>query len=76
MATELASMIREFEADHAWISDNLTALMARYEDQWIAVKNGRVIASSPDLDVLISTIPDPPRTCVEFITRDPLEMVL
>ncbi len=50
--------------------------LEQYADQWIAVKGGEVIASDPDLTGLLSKLPDPAHTCVEFITREPLEMVL
>jgi len=65
-----------FEADHVWVNENLETLLEQYPDQWIAVKNGRVIASDPDLAGLLSKLPEPALTCVEFITREPLEMVL
>jgi hypothetical protein len=69
-------MLRTFEADHAWIHDNLETLLAQYPDQWIGVKNGQVIASDLDLAGLRARLPDPAHTCVEFVTREPLEMVL
>ena len=65
-----------FEVDHVWVNENMKTLLQQYADQWIAVKNGQVIASDPDLAGLLSKLPDPPHTCVEFITREPLEMVL
>jgi len=68
--------LRVFEADHVWIGKNLAALLASHPDQWIAVKNCQVIVSDPDLDGLLSRLTDPAHTCVEFISREPLEMVL
>ncbi|MDP8237567.1 MAG: DUF5678 domain-containing protein [Candidatus Hatepunaea meridiana] len=65
-----------FSSDHLWISDNLETLLEQYSDQWIAVKNCKIIASDPDLEGLMSKLPDPPHTCVEYITREPIEMVL
>jgi len=65
-----------FSADHVWINDNLDTLLEQYSDQWIAVKNCKVIASDPDLEDLISKLSDPPHTCVEFITHESFEMVL
>lgn len=65
-----------FEGDHAWVNENLETLLGQYADQWIAVKNGQVVASDPDLSGLLSKLPDPAHTCVEFITREPLEIVL
>ena len=65
-----------FEADHVWVYENMEALLAQYVDQWVAVKDRQIIASDPDLEGLLSKLPDSPHTCVEFITREPLEMVL
>ena len=76
MESQLTNQLLAFEADHAWVSENLETLLGQYVDQWIAVKDGKVIASDPDLAGLLSKLPDPAHTCVEFITREPLERVL
>jgi hypothetical protein len=76
MNTQLTTILHSFEADHLWINANLDTLLRHYADQWIAVKNGQVFASAPDLSGLLSQLPDPAHTCVEFITREPLEMIL
>jgi len=73
---QLTNELLAFEADHLWVNENLGTLLEQYPDQWIAVKNGQVIASDPDLEGLLSKLPDPAHTCVEFITCEPLEMVL
>lgn len=76
MDDQLTNELLAFEADHAWIHENLKTLLAQYADQWVAVKNGQVIASDPDLAGLLSKLPNPAYMCVEFVTREPLEMVL
>ncbi len=76
MDDQLTSQLLAFEDDHVWISKNLRNLLKQYANQWVAVKDGEVIASDPDLDELISKLPNPAYTCVEFITDKPLEMVL
>lgn len=76
MKEQLTSELLAFETDHVWVSDNIGMLLEQYTDQWIGIKNGQVIASDPDLAGLLSKLPDPAHTCVEFITREPLEMVL
>lgn len=76
MNAQLSDMLLSFEADHLWVNENLGTLLEQYVDQWIAVKNGQVVASGSDLTELLSKLPDPANTCVEFITREPLEMVL
>jgi hypothetical protein len=76
MSGQFTNELLAFEDDHVWVNKNLETLLGQYADQWIAVKNGQVVASDPDLSGLLSKLPDPAHTCVQFITRDPLEMVL
>ena len=76
MDDQLSLQLQTFEADHVWISKNMEALLAQYADLWIAVKNNYVIASAAELADLLGKLADPAYTCVEFITREPLEMVL
>lgn len=76
MNSPLTNELLAFEADHVWVSDNMETFLEQYADQWIAVKKHEVIASDPELAGLLSKLPDPAHTCVEFITRESLEMVL
>jgi len=76
MKEQLTNELLAFAADHAWVNENLGTLLEQYAEQWIAVKNGQVIDSDPDLIGLLSRLPDSAHTCIEFITREPLEMVL
>jgi hypothetical protein len=76
MREQLASELSAFEADHVWVNENLATLLEPYPDQWIGVKNGQVVASDPDLAGRLSKLPEPTHTCVESISREPLEMVL
>ena len=76
MNGQLSNELLAFEGDHAWINENLEKLLEQYADQWIAVQNRQVLASDPDLGGLLCKLPDPAHICVEYITREPLEMVL
>ena len=76
MNKQLTDELVAFEADHLWVNENLETLLERYADQWIAVKHKQVIANDPGLTGVISKLSDPAHTCVEFITREPLEMIL
>lgn len=76
MAEDLRKEILAFESDHIWVHENLDELYKKYPNQWIGVKDHRVIASDPDLLGLRSKLPDPTHTCIEFITREHLEMIL
>ncbi len=76
MKEQLTNNLLAFAADHAWVNENRQALLLQYAEPWIGVKNGQVIANDPDLAGLLTKLPDPAHTCVEFVTREPLEMVL
>jgi hypothetical protein len=76
MKANLQEQVLQFQADHAWVDQHWEMLLARYPDQWIAVRNGQVIASDPELEGLLTSMPDPAHTCVEFISSEPIEMVL
>jgi hypothetical protein len=76
MSNQFNKQLRAFADDHTWVNDNLDSLLNQYAEQWIAVKDRRVIASDVDLMRLREKLADPAHTCVEFVTREPLEMLL
>jgi hypothetical protein len=76
MKVDVRDEVLEFQADHAWVDQNAEMLLANYPDQWIAVQNRQVIASDPEFEGLLPKLPDPAHTCVEFISSEPIEMVL
>jgi hypothetical protein len=73
---QITDQLRSFETDYVWVNENKDTLLKEFNDQWIAVKDKKVIASDPDLNLLLSKISDPSHTYVEFITSEPLEMIL
>jgi hypothetical protein len=76
MSNQFSKELRAFAEDHSWVSDHFESLLDKYAEQWIAVKNRRVIASDVDLMRLRENLADPANTCIEFVTREPLEMLL
>jgi len=76
MEREITDRLRSFEADYVWANENKGTLLKDFNDQWIAVKDKKVIASDPDLNLLLSKISDPSHTYIELITSEPLEMIL
>lgn len=76
MEAQLTPRLRAFEADHAWVAENMESLLRQYADQWVAVRDGQVIAACHELKALLTKLPDPAHTCIEFVTSEPLEMVL
>lgn len=76
MAVTMIESLRAFEADHVWVADNRERLLQDHADSWIAVRDGSVIGVDQDFDALLRKIPDPSHTCIEFIGREPIEMIL
>ena len=76
MNTRLTEELIAFSNDHLWIKNNFNSLLKKYSNQWIAVKNCKVIANDPDLTSLKTKLTDAAHTCVEYVTQEPLEMVL
>ena len=76
MRNQFGKELRAFADDHTWVSDHLKSLLDKYAEQWIAVKNRCVIASDVDLMLLREKLADPAHTCIEFVTREPIEMLL
>jgi len=76
MGNQFSEKLHAFAEDHVWVNDHFESLLDKYAEQWIAVRNRRVIASDPDLMSLLGKLADPPHTCIEFVTREPLEMIL
>lgn len=68
--------MRLFEEDYIWIEDNRAQFIRRYPNQWIAVKDHRIIANNPNLEDLLRQLPDPSHTAVDFITPEHREVVL
>ena len=73
---QFSKELHAFAGDHLWVNDHFESLLDKYAEQWIAVKNRRVIASDVDPMLLREKLADPAHTCVEFVTSEPLEMLL
>lgn len=73
--TETGRILEQFADDHVWIDRNREKLLEQYGEKWIAVENGQVIASDPDVHALRKKLANPAFTCVEFLRHKPLEMI-
>jgi len=74
--TETGRILEQFADDHVWIARNREKLLEQYGEQWIAVENGKVIANDTDVHALRQKLAKPAFTCVEFLRRKPLEMLI
>ena len=57
-----------------WLSDQLSAIMARYINRWIAIDNERVVADADNLPTLLEKIDDASveTPFITFIPGDPI----
>ena len=76
MANRSAYLLQDFERDHLWTQSHRRKLLSNYRNRCVAVQNQKVIDSDKDLKVLRSRVKDPGNTFVEYVTDEPLEMIL
>jgi hypothetical protein len=50
--------------------------MAEYREKWVAVHNQKIIDSDNELESLCQRLKNPGNTYIEYITNQPLEMIL
>ncbi len=65
-----------FAEDHVWVHDHRQSLLADYAGKWVAVEGKQVVDSDADPKALRSRLRRPQDACVEFLSREPLEMIL
>lgn len=68
--------LQDFENDHLWTQGHRKKLLSAYKNKWAAVRNQKVIDSDKDLKALCLRLEDPGNTFVEYLTNEPLEMIL
>lgn len=76
---ELASLTR-FENDGRWLQSHLAELRRKFTNQFVAVKDGDVIANDANADILIKKIvnkkEEPSQVLIEFIHKKDLKILL
>ena len=76
MTSHAVYSLQDFEKDHLWTHAHRRKLLSGYKNRWVAIRNQKVIDSDKDIKLLCSRIEDPGNTCVEYVTDEPLEMIL
>jgi len=76
MSNQAVYSLQAFEKDHLWTQVHRRKLLSRYKNKWVAIRNQKVIDSDKDLKSLRSRVKDPSNTFVEYVTDEPLEMIL
>lgn len=65
-----------YRRDHVWLFEHRKELLSPYRNKWVAVRDQKVIDSDEDLDILCARLENPGDLVIEYITDDPLEMIL
>jgi len=68
--------LRALDEDCDWLEEHYQELLAQYPEQWVAVKDKRIIATDPDLTALRAKVPDPEHTNHAFLSRHKLDELL
>lgn len=74
------SSLQEFTDDIIWLMKSRTKLIAKYEDEWVAVWKTTIIDHDENLDALIKRLRvkgyKPEHMVVEFLSKKPIEAIL
>ena len=64
--------LEPYSKDTEWLQKNYDALIKLYPEQWVAVKDKRIIGSDHKLELLISRLKDSSNTVIEHLTTEEL----
>lgn len=74
------SSLQEFTDDIIWLMKSRNELIAKYEDEWVAVWKTTIIDHDENLDTLIERLRvkgyKPEHMAVEFLSKKPIEAIL
>lgn len=76
MPNKAVYSLQDFQKDHLWTQAHRRELLAVYKYKWVAIHNQMVIDSDKDIKMLCSRLKDPGNTYLEYVTDEPLEMIL
>jgi len=72
MVQEL-KLLKDFEKDVDWLDNHIDSLKVEYDQKFIAVKNGHIIAIGTFIEDVINTLKlqkiDPSETLIQFISK-------
>lgn len=73
-------VLESFEKDTLWLHKNLDKLRAKFENKFVAIKEGDVIASDNDIEKIIKKLQEsninPSFTVIEFIHKKGVQLIL
>ena len=68
--------LANFQKDHFWVYEHSDDLLGEYKDRWVAVQNQKIIDSDKELEFLCQRLQNSGNNYIEYITNQPLEMIL
>lgn len=79
-SAQILKNLHNFNKDSDWISDNLDELRKEYADQYIAVRDSKVIDHDAELHKLLQRLRekniDPGEIPVDFISKEPKRLII
>jgi len=79
-AQALRQFAEQYERDKAWLEANRDHLLKEYEESWVAVRGGEVIAAHRNIDDLVRKLRDegqePLNMVIEYVTRRKMTLLL
>lgn len=75
MSKQVLQLLEEMNSDLVWYKDNLEELKKSYDNMFIAIKNGRVVAAEQDVSKLLKDLKrekvKPEQVLVQFVSSIP-----
>ena len=68
------------EAERRFWEENYDRILERYPEQFVAVRDGEVVAAQPELEALLARLSElglgAPDVTIEFVTAEPQKLYL
>lgn len=76
MSTQVIQLLNEIDDDIIWFKDNFENLKKSFDNQFIAIKNGKILASDKNVENVIKTLKkkneDPNNVIIQFVSSIPM----
>jgi len=77
---EMQVLLEKFEVNGAWLNEHYNEIYKKYRSEFIAVKDRKIIAHSPDFEVLLEELKtmkiDLREVLVEYISEKGYEILM
>lgn len=76
---QLVLSMKTAEENMVWLQEHFQDLLTTYADRWVAVHEGRVVASDTDRERLLSKLRSDPNFnvyAIQLVTAEPIDLIL